>query len=266
MIENRRHQIFSIAGSVLVHLILMGAIFSTGLGRITGGPGTINVFMADGKDSLMIADPGGPQGGTMNHGSEKQSRSAIPGRDLKADQKRESKSVRSDQHNPPQVPAPSVIKATIMAGAPVRHEEETEVQDHGDKEARPRDAAVDSLVSKGSGQDIAGFEKADLEGHVSLGALYSGAFGGNNGPRFHEQVMPVYPDSAIRRGKEYQVVLKLMIDETGRLTHMEVIETAGFGFDQAAAKAIRESTFVPARVNGNNVKSEALLTVRFVLQ
>ena len=71
---------------------------------------------------------------------------------------------------------------------------------------------------------------------------------------------------ARRLGREGSVVLKLSIDETGRLVDVEVIEKAGFGFDRAAVEAVRKSTFLPAKRNGKPVRSEALLSVKFVLK
>ena len=59
----------------------------------------------------------------------------------------------------------------------------------------------------------------------------------------------VYPPDARRLEIEGKVVLKIGIDENGTVVHVKVIERAGHGFDEAAAKAMRESKFTPAIAN-----------------
>ena len=90
-------------------------------------------------------------------------------------------------------------------------------------------------------------------------------FGSATGPNFVNRVMPVYPFVAKRMNKEGKVVLRLTIDEHGRLLNTEVIESAGYGFTEAALEAVKKSTYRPARKDGSSVLSRALLPVRFEL-
>jgi protein TonB len=62
------------------------------------------------------------------------------------------------------------------------------------------------------------------------------------------------------------VVLRLFIDEHGRLLNVEIVEKAGYGFDEAAIEAVKASSFQPARVNGLPVACRAVLPVRFRLE
>jgi protein TonB len=78
--------------------------------------------------------------------------------------------------------------------------------------------------------------------------------------------MPRYPRLARELGKEGTVLLRLTIDEGGSLTHVEVLKGAGSGFDEEALRAVRESRFSPARMNGRTVASRARLPIRFVLR
>ena len=65
---------------------------------------------------------------------------------------------------------------------------------------------------------------------------------GNSGaPAFIHREMPVYPLLARRLGEEGRVVLKLLIDKNGTLQDIEVIETSGFGFTEAAVAAIEKN-------------------------
>ena len=91
-------------------------------------------------------------------------------------------------------------------------------------------------------------------------------FGNSGAPAFIHREMPVYPLLARRLGKEGRVVLKLLIDKNGTLQDIEVIETSGFGFTEAAVAAIKKSAFSPAYSNGEKVPSKAILSVRFNLE
>jgi len=91
-------------------------------------------------------------------------------------------------------------------------------------------------------------------------------FGSANAPRFLNREMPVYPLMARRLGKEGRVLLRLTIDENGKLLNVEVIEGAGYGFTEAAVDAVRKSTFIPAKSEGKPVMSKALLPIRFSLR
>jgi protein TonB len=71
---------------------------------------------------------------------------------------------------------------------------------------------------------------------------------------------------ARRLGKEGKVVLRLFINEKGRLLNVEVVERAGYGFTEAAVEAVKMSTFSPAHEKGVSTASKALLTIRFVLK
>lgn len=105
-----------------------------------------------------------------------------------------------------------------------------------------------------------------VTGAVSPGAIENVPFGSATGPSFLHRAMPVYPFAARRMNKEGKVVLRLTIDEHGRLVHTEVVEGAGYGFTEAAVEAVKKSTYRPARRDGVAVLSRALLPVRFELK
>jgi len=91
-------------------------------------------------------------------------------------------------------------------------------------------------------------------------------FGELDAPAFIHRATPVYPRVARRLEKEGRVVLKLLIDRTGALRSVEVIEAAPFGFTEAAVEAVRRSTFAPAQRNAEGVSSWAVLPIRFNLE
>lgn len=91
-------------------------------------------------------------------------------------------------------------------------------------------------------------------------------FGSATGPSFKHREMPVYPPMARRLGKEGRILLRLTIDEDGKLLNVEVLEGAGFGFTEAAVEAVKKSTFLPAVKDGRSVMSTALLPIKFTLR
>jgi protein TonB len=91
-------------------------------------------------------------------------------------------------------------------------------------------------------------------------------FGGDFGPKFLHMEIPQYPMIARRLGKEGRVVLRLTIDEKGNLLNIEVIESAGYGFTEAAVEAVKRSTFLPAKIDGKHTATRALLPIKFKLR
>ena len=125
-------------------------------------------------------------------------------------------------------------------------------------------AKIASLPPGGAGQQT-GTGSAGTSG--GLGA-FSGpvAFGSINGPKFQQRIPPRYPPRALSMGREGTVVLRLTIDEQGKLVNVEVVQSAGFGFDEEAVHAVRDSSCRPAIRDGMPATSIAELPVRFVLK
>ncbi|MGA2027730.1 MAG: energy transducer TonB [Syntrophobacteraceae bacterium] len=90
-------------------------------------------------------------------------------------------------------------------------------------------------------------------------------FGSADGPSFLHKVVPSYPALAKRLEKEGTVLLRVTIDEQGRPLEIVVLKKAGFGFDEEAVKAVKDSSFVPAKRDGKPLACRALLPIRFVL-
>lgn len=99
-------------------------------------------------------------------------------------------------------------------------------------------------------------------GNESLGEMIIGETGA---PLFIHREPPTYPFLARKLGKEGRVVVRLMLDESGRQKGIEVVETSGFGFTDAAVTALKKSIFSPASKNGKAIPSRVLVPVRFVL-
>jgi protein TonB len=95
---------------------------------------------------------------------------------------------------------------------------------------------------------------------------YNATFGSGDGPRFVAKVLPKYPRLARELRKEGTVQLLVTIDDHGRLIDVEVVQRAGSGFDEEALRAVKSSTFCPARRNGKPVVCKAHLPILFQLK
>jgi protein TonB len=72
-----------------------------------------------------------------------------------------------------------------------------------------------------------------------------------------------YPPAALAQGLEGRVVLRLLVDETGRVVDAAIVEDPGHGFGEAAARAARGFRFEPAQRAGTPVATWLRFTVSF---
>jgi protein TonB len=74
-----------------------------------------------------------------------------------------------------------------------------------------------------------------------------------------------YPAQAKKDGFEGDVVLRLLIDADGSIAKVDVVSDPGQGLGAAAAQAVRELRFSPAKVNGVAVATTVPFTIHFTL-
>ncbi len=98
------------------------------------------------------------------------------------------------------------------------------------------------------------------------GKIQDLSFGSGNGPSFVSRAPVHYPLAARRMGREGKVVLRLTLDDRGKLLKVDVLENPGYGFADAAVEAIKKSHFSPGRSNDKPVACRARLPIRFTLQ
>ena len=77
-------------------------------------------------------------------------------------------------------------------------------------------------------------------------------------PELVKGVEPEYPPAARPKRLEPTVVLTLSIDEAGAVTNVEVVESAGPGFDEAMIAAAKQFVFRPAHRGDKPVRSKVL--------
>ena len=127
--------------------------------------------------------------------------------------------------------------------------------------ARERQAMLDRMVQPAAVFDsVPGATAASATAPAGAGDAGSdlpvAAGGGVIRPEVIEssRVIPVYPEEAQRAGLEGLVVLKVVIDERGRVGDVAVMRSVGHGFDEAAVAAVRQWKFRPATRNGKPIK------------
>jgi protein TonB len=88
----------------------------------------------------------------------------------------------------------------------------------------------------------------------------------SHGIRPIEQPAPPYPGAARRQGIEGDVILRLSVDEAGKLISVAVAQGSGHrALDEAAIAAVKLWRFEPAVADGRPVAAIAELPVRFRL-
>lgn len=82
-----------------------------------------------------------------------------------------------------------------------------------------------------------------------------------------ERSAPAYPAPSRRFGEEGMVVLRVELDEGGRVAAAQVQRTSGYPrLDEAALNAVRIWRCTPARRDGQPVRAVALQPFKFILQ
>jgi protein TonB len=113
---------------------------------------------------------------------------------------------------------------------------------------------------KSSGSQVRDFGGKRSFGSVSGTDVYQP-------PILLSRAIPVYPERARRLGLEGQVVLRFVVDQSGRVEReIEVVSSLPM-FDQASIDAVRQWRFSPGRDRiGNPVRVLVTVPVKFTLR
>lgn len=169
---------------------------------------------------------------------------------------------------------PENLKSRVEDTRP--HAEACEVEPHGT--AAKDGAAVPATSTpieagphggpggnSGSGDAAGPSPSGSRDGSIFHAGAIDASLGSPNGPKFLRKVLPKYPRAARELGMEGTVVLEVTIDARGLPIRVEPVKRAGYGFEDEAIKALRNSTFAPARAGGEQVVCRVLVPVRFQL-
>lgn len=174
-----------------------------------------------------------------------------------------------------QVAGPSELKTKSLPAAPASPPRNEVVANTG-LLAPP--GPEDGVTAGGSGTSGSGTSGSGSNGFAGGTGTGSGSgqdggtgssgtgFGAPGGPRFLHREVPEYPMLARRRGKEGTVILMVTIDAAGNLSKVDVVKASDKLFVEPSVNAVKRSTFLPARRNGEPVACAALLPMRFTLR
>ena len=77
-------------------------------------------------------------------------------------------------------------------------------------------------------------------------------------PSLLEYVRADYPQEAFDSGVEGVVTAQIDVDENGLVTHVEITEAAGHGFDEVAVDAMYGFVFSPATKDGEPIPASMM--------
>jgi len=107
-------------------------------------------------------------------------------------------------------------------------------------------------------------EEALPEGYVQEnGYAFAPLYRVTQPPRLLKPLELKYPERAREFQKEGVVILEVDVDAQGRVISARVVEEPGWGFGEAALKAIREAVFTPARIGETAVPVRYRVPIRF---
>jgi protein TonB len=111
----------------------------------------------------------------------------------------------------------------------------------------------------GLGSSNTGFKNGSGQGIVKNGIVMTQA-------RYRDTPRPDYPESARREGHEGRVLLRVLVDDHGRIKSVEISNSSGSAaLDRAAAEAIRRWRFHPALYGDQPVESWLRIPIEFRL-
>ena len=86
-------------------------------------------------------------------------------------------------------------------------------------------------------------------------------------PMALNRIVPTYPRSARRRGREGVVTIEIVVSGSGAVTKVDVIGSSGHSdLDSAAVSAVKTAHFAPATEDGVQVEGRLRLTFEFKLK
>jgi len=92
-------------------------------------------------------------------------------------------------------------------------------------------------------------------------------FGGELAVACPERTPPRYPLLSRRMGEEGTVILRVKLNEQGKVSTARVATSSGFArLDEAALEAVRTWRCTPAQRDGQPVHAVALQPFKFILQ
>ncbi|HOG67948.1 MAG TPA: TonB family protein [Fibrobacteraceae bacterium] len=126
--------------------------------------------------------------------------------------------------------------------------------------SRPSGFQMDLSLARGEGGDGVAVGSGGMENVIyEAGEVDETA-------RLLKEIQPKYPERAKKMGVSGYVKVYLVIDVYGKVSQVRILtsEPTGYGFEEAALKAVREWKFEPAKLGSYPVSQKATKEFRFV--
>ncbi|MDH4468086.1 MAG: TonB family protein [Bacteriovoracaceae bacterium] len=85
-------------------------------------------------------------------------------------------------------------------------------------------------------------------------------------PQLIAEFRAPYPKEAKDKGIEGNVILEILIDQTGSVRSAKLISGPGFGLNEVALESIKKFKFRPAKIENNFVAVKIRYSIKFVLE
>jgi len=277
MITNRNMRIKGLAASALIHGILIAMFLFAKPQRM---PDVVMVMpiddsyfpFPDDENAKPLIEPERMAAAPKPRESEKLIPPANPNSVAKGNEDSHPRTVPAAiENNSPQPPHEELPNAELasarMEGMPVLFEKPApEKFAGGNGMIVPAGSASGNAGAAGGGYA----DKGVVAGSGSFGQstgvdTVSVGFGSPSGPRFLRRKNPEYPIAARKRKIEGKVVLAIIIDSTGCLKNIDILEASDSIFVNPTIEALKKSSFIPASRNGTPITVKAILPIRFAL-
>jgi protein TonB len=179
-----------------------------------------------------------------------------------------------DKSTPPPPPAepPPPLKSTVkftppeikpdeqVPDEPPPAQDEMKDKDAGTETVEGDPNGIDASLQLPSGDGLTG----DAEPEFVTFAEQTAEFNGELFDWLGKNIQ--YPDMAKQNGIEGKVIIQFVVERDGKITNVEVVKKAGWGFDEAAVEVVKKMPpWKPAKQNGKAVRLQMSLPVRFTL-
>jgi protein TonB len=160
------------------------------------------------------------------------------------------KKTTDKQSGPPPLP-----KSLVPIEAPLIDEIQTTVNNNVETDSREKNVEISNVPPKE--------EKKVVEEPTYFVAVEEmpEPIGGLKG--IQEKI--VYPEIAKRMGVEGKVHVQAFVDESGKVTDVQVIKGIGAGCDEAALDAVLKTKFKPGKQRGKPVRVQITIPINFKL-
>ncbi|MGE3975942.1 MAG: energy transducer TonB [Bdellovibrionales bacterium] len=165
-----------------------------------------------------------------------------------------------------EVPVQSTQPLTIEEAKPKLQEETPRKAIFGVTKKSHTDSTSDIALKAGNTvAKTPDLEKLNPEDETAL-PIPTDEFLVSDMPKLKSEVRIPYPTEAKQAGIQGPVVLNLLIDATGSVREVQLVQGPGYGLNEAALEALKQFKFEPAKVQNNPVAVRIRYTYRFVLE